>query len=277
MRRDLFIALWLLGCRAEVDPAKVCAEARALGVVARHGAEVDGDLLQAGSGLRCEDDVEAYRSAVAAMQRLPPRLRPAALSLEVEPTLAHDAPRLRGVEMHRKSGALLVTRAVLAEAPSRSSQSVWLHELGHVRARGSRPTGKLAERLFSALDEGFADYFAAVTSGASSVGPEAGEQRDLSAPPRLGAGEWASLAFENAFEPHRFGWAFAGELYREEAQAGALLDDLLSALSSKEPWPTAQRTPSNALDELLRRCPPRSREALAGVLARFVPRELRQG
>lgn len=269
-------ALALVACQSPVNVREVCAEARAYGVTARSGSRIDGARLEPGSGVACESDAALYRHAVAALGRLPARLRPARLELEIDPRFSAGTP-LRNAEVHRPSAALLATRRFATTEPTPPTLGVWLHEIAHVRAHGARPSTGVAARLFLALEEGAADYFAAVTSGGSVLGDERGELRDVASAPTLGAANWASLAFANAFDAHHFGWAFAGELFREEPLAGALLDDLFAALASREPWPATESGPGSALDELLRRCPPRSQRALESVLARWVPRELRQG
>ena len=278
MMRQLSAALVFSACQNGVDSREICSQAHAYGVVARAGSRIDAARLEPGTVLACETDAVVYRQAVSALDRLPSRLRPPRLSLEIEPRFAAGAPPLRGVEVHRPSAALLSTRELAAAPLTPATLGVWLHEVAHVRAHGARPASGVPVRLFLAVEEGAADYFAAVTSGSTLLGDESGEIRDVAAPPALGAAHWASLAFADAFDAHHFGWALAGELFRQEPSAGPLLDDLLSALSTREAWPAgAGGSPGAALDELMRRCPTRSQSALESVLARWVPRELRQG
>jgi hypothetical protein len=267
------------GCEPTAPASRdVCAAARSFEVAAHAGSRVTGDRIAPGAAVTCERALAAHRPVVLALQRTPATLRPARVLLHLDPRLEAGAPPLRGLEVQRETAALLIESAALPGLASRDgSESLWLHELAHVRAAGARPRAELARRLFAALEEGIADYSAAVVAGSPRVGAEGLELRDLSAPPALRASEWAMLALPSAFEPHRFGWTLAAELYRTEARPGALLEDVLDALAAREPWPEAANTPGAALDELVGRCRERSRAAFAGALARWLPRELQQG
>jgi hypothetical protein len=266
----------LAACGKARDPREVCERARAFGLSAYLGSSVGAERIEAGAALDCAAESDVYRGAVSALERVPVPLLPPKLLLHVEPSFPDGGTRLSDLEVHRASGELLVTRAY-ARTPAYDADSVWLHEVGHVLSLGARPRGELGRRLLSAVEEGFADYFASASAGSPRVGAEGREVRDLTAPPRIGASEWASLALAGAFDAHRFGWQFAAELHRAEPLAGPLLEDVLRALASTEAWPTSAETPREAMRELVRRCPARSRERLDGAISRWLPRELRQG
>ncbi|HEY3494070.1 MAG TPA: hypothetical protein VGK73_05260 [Polyangiaceae bacterium] len=264
-------------CKHEIDSSRLCASARSLGVTARLGSQVSKPRIQNGAPLDCGAAPSSFRSAVAALTRVPPSLRPSALVLHVDPALERGTPVPQRVEVHRATGELLVAGSPPAPSEGDGSLSVWLHELGHVRAHGVRPSSGAAERLLLAVDEAVADYFAAAVSGSPRVGIAGQELRDLSAPPAIGPSEWASLALPAAFDAHRFGWVLAAELFRTEPEAGALLEDLLAALASREPWPETALGPDNATRELVGRCSLRSRPALERALRRWLPPELYRG
>jgi hypothetical protein len=269
-------AFALAGCGKARDPREVCERARAFGLRAHLGSSVGADRIEAGTALDCAGDSDVYRGAVSALERVPRPLLPPKLLLHVDPSFPGGGPLVSDLEVHRGTGELLVTRAY-ARTPAYDADSVWLHEVGHVLSLGARPRGELGRRLLSAVEEGFADYFAAASTGSPRVGAEGREIRDLTAPPRIGGSEWASLALSGAFDAHRFGWLFAAELHRAEPLAGPLLEDVLRALACTEAWPADAETPREAMRELVRRCPARSRERLDGAISRWMPRELRRG
>jgi hypothetical protein len=272
------LCLVFAGCRGHApDMREVCARARAFGVVVHAGSRVTSDGVAPGPAVACEQSLAAQRPLAAALERMPGPLRPAHVEVHLDPLLEPPVP-LRGVEVQRATGALLAGSAALpALAVEKGALGVWLHELAHVRAAGARPSAGIPKRLFAALEEGVADYLAATVGGSTRVGAHGLEQRELTAAPVLHASEWARLALPDAFEPHRFGWAFAAELHRSEPRAAALLEDSLIALASRAAWPDAANTPATALSELLRRCPARSRAALDAALSRWIPRELYRG
>jgi hypothetical protein len=197
-----------------------------------------------------------------ALSRVPAELAPAALQVEVQ---RHE--RAARVQFDATSGSLLAGPG--AEA---LPASVWLHELGHARMRGARPSGVLGRRLIQAIDEGAADYFAASISGSPRLG-DASELRDLTAPPHVAASEWAALALPS-FDPHRMGWALAARLYALEPQRGPLLDALVACLDGESELERAADTPSASVQALLQACPASARERISQVLAEWLPAAL---
>lgn len=201
------------------------------------------------------------RSLTAALARVPSPL--VASPLWVDVGLSQRTSRL---EFHARSGSLLI-RSDAASLPI----SVWLHELGHARLRGTRPNAELPSRLLNAIDEGAADYFAACLSGSPRLG-DATELRDLSAPSPIGDSEWASLAFPS-FDPHRVGWALAARLYAEEPQPGPLLDAVVACLDGDSAL-DAVDSPASAVQTLLDACPAASRARISRTLRSWLPPQL---
>ncbi len=198
-----------------------------------------------------------------ALSQVPTELKPTGLRLDGQ-NPAHAA----SVEFDSASGALLLGPGA-EDLPS----SVWLHELGHARMRGARPHGVLGGRLFRAIDEGAADYFAACVSGSPRLG-NARELRDLTAPPAVAASEWATLALPNGFDAHRMGWALAARLYAAEPRRGPLLDALVACLDGESGLDRAADTPAATVQALLQACPANARERISLVLAEWLPAAL---
>jgi hypothetical protein len=197
------------------------------------------------------------------LSQVPVELRPTDFYLDVQ-NPAHPA----SVEFDFASGALML-RPGAENLPS----SVWLHELGHARMRGARPHGVLGGRLFRAIDEGAADYFAACVSGSPRLG-DATELRDLTTPPPVTPSEWATLALPSGFDAHRMGWALAGRLYAAEPRRGPLLDALVACLDGASGLDRAADTPSATVQTLLQACPANGRERISQVLAEWLPAAL---
>ena len=194
-----------------------------------------------------------------ALSQVPTELRPTDLRLD-EHNPAHAA-----VEFDFASGALL-----LGPGAEDLPGSVWLHELGHARMRGARPHGVLGGRLFRAIDEGAADYFAACVSGNPRLG-NASELRDLTAPPAVAASEWATLALPSGFDAHRMGWALAARLYAAEPRRGPLLDALVACLDGNSGLDQAADTPSATVQALLQACAPSARDRISQILTAWLP------
>lgn len=197
-----------------------------------------------------------------ALSQVPTELTPTDLRLD-EHTPAHAA-----VEFDFSSGALL-----LGPGAEDLPNSVWLHELGHARMRGARPHGVLGGRLFRAIDEGAADYFAACVSGIPRLG-DASELRDLTAPPAVAASEWATLALPNGFDAHRMGWALAARLYAAEPRRGPLLDALVACLDGNSGLDKAADTPAATVQALLEACPANARDRISQILTAWLPAAL---
>jgi hypothetical protein len=270
-RAWLFCALLVAGCRGSADADSICQEvAFPLAVYAGSRLRSDGGI-DLGERVACSSVPSLFAGLGRALERAPEHLRPLRVTLHLRPELPRDAPPVSGVEVHRPSGSLLLGNE--AEVPT---PSIWLHELAHLRMSGTRPRGALAARLFRALEEGVADYYAALLSGSSRIGAAA-EERDLAHPPVLGASHWAKLAVPRAFDDHDFGWNLASRLFREAPRDLALLQDLVTALAVNDPWPATAETPQASLAEFVRRCPPRSRDAIQRLLASWVPSEIYRG
>lgn len=199
-----------------------------------------------------------------ALSLVPVALTPARLLVDVE--LEGPGPR---VELDRGGGSLLIRQGA-----ERLPTSVWLHELGHARMLGARPTAPLAARVLHAIDEGAADYFAACLGRDPRVG-DASELRDLRQPPRVDASEWATLALPLLFDAHRMGWALAARLYEAEPEPGPLLGALAACLDGPSELATCADTPAAAVRALLKACHAgRERERISSVLAAWLPAEL---
>jgi hypothetical protein len=190
---------------------------------------------------------------------LDPALRPGRVEIELV-----AAPGR--FEARPEHGVLVVSRAELG-----AGATVWLHELAHLRAAGPRPRAGAGAHLALAVDEAFADYFAAAVSGEPLVGSGHAAARDLSRAPNVRASEWALLGFSR-FDPHRFGWALAGAFWRREPRAGALLADLAVCLSGDALRQAT--TPADVLHALAERCPARSRSVITACLREWAPAEI---
>jgi hypothetical protein len=203
---------------------------------------------------------QASRNMDAALASLPPDLRP------LKPRLDVSTSR-EGLEYDRASGAIFVGAGGLE-----AERGVWLHELAHARLAGARPKGALALRFTDAIEEGVADYFAAAL-GRNAVLGSGAAARDLRAPPRIGASEWASLAFPG-FDTHRMGWALASRFYEADPAGGSLLRDLVACLDGPSSLGVASDSPASVIAALLEACPVAGRARIAAVLAAWLPPEL---
>ena len=92
-------------------------------------------------------------------------------------------------------------------------------------------------------------------------------------PPRLDDTDWMRLAL-SSFEPHRLGWALAGELYRREPRPGALLEDAVACLDGQSALAQLPDDASAVVRTLLRECPERSRERLRQSFVAWMPPEI---
>ena len=257
------------GCRDATLPA-----AKALGVEVHLESELtaDGQIrVRLSSKCPSSDRAATVRDALNAIDRIPVGLRPARVTLHVDPQLPAHAPPLSRVEFHRPSHALLVvSRDRWAMTPT-----VWLHELAHVQMDGPRPRGFVAQRLLAVLEEGIADLYAAQISGQSVIGSERGAVgRDLGAPPSLPAPRWEPLFVDRQrFDPHLLGWALAARLWAR-ADRAVLLPALLSCMANPSPVPERADTPREALRAWLHRCPSGSLPAIREVVDGWFPAEL---
>ncbi len=210
---------------------------------------------------------EVAERAGAALALVPSELRPALAQIDFGLTYANGVAPVHGLEYQRDSRSIVVGDGALE-----TNRSVWLHELAHARVAGARPSGELALRLATAIEEGVADYFAAAVGKSPVLG--AGEaQRDLRSPPRVGPSEWASLAF-SGFDAHRMGWLLAAKLYARDPEGGSLLRDAVACLDGESTLSSAAESPAAVVDAFLAACPAQGRARLAAVLADWLPLEL---
>ncbi len=155
--------------------------------------------------------------------------------------------------------------------------SVTLHELGHVWAAGARPPGRLGRSVLAAVDEGFADYYAALVNRSPRVGGR-DELRDLERPPPPAAAAWAELALApEGFDPHRLGHGLAASLWALEPANTGLLLDLHTGLASDATYTGVPDTPGAVIEELARRIPNRSRARFEQAVAAWAPAEVLGG
>ncbi len=232
------------------------------------GSRVVDSAVTAGRVARCEGAAATVFVAVEeARRRLPRELR-RPVDVHLDPR-GHHPPD--GVETLIAHGALLVD----GRRGANLDQSIWLHELIHVAAAGSRPSDPIGGRLVAAVDEAAADYGAAVILGRTHLGsPGPRGARDLVDGEALPPGAFHALAVGGGFDAHRIGLPLAAALLHRETEASALLLDLVTALGGRgAPWPRDVGA-AVAVQTLVRRCPPRSREVLAAALEDWLPPEL---
>lgn len=233
-----------------------------------------GSSLLASGELRPGTELPRERAAESAaaqrvselLAQIPARFAPAALTLELDPALGAGVPPLRGVECHAQSAALLVS----ADA-ERLPDSVWLHELAHVRLQGARPRTVLARHVLEALEEGVADYYAAAIGGTPVLGPSE-QQRDLRQASPAGPSEWASLAFPG-FDPHHLGAALGATLYAAEPRPAELLGEAIACLDGDSALRDTER-PGPAIEALLAACPEREKARFSSLIHDWFPAEL---
>jgi len=232
------------------------------------GSHVVDSAITAGRVARCESAAAAVFVAVEeARRRLPRELR-RPVDVHLDPR-GHHPPD--GVETLIAHGALLVD----GRRGANLDQSIWLHELIHVAAAGSRPSDPIGSRLIAAVDEAAADYGAAVVLGRTHLGPPGPRgARDLEDGEALRPAAFHALAVGEGFDAHGFGLPLAAALLDQEAEPGALLEDLVTTLGGRgAPWPQSVGA-AGAVQALVTRCPPRSRDGLATALEDWLPPEL---
>jgi hypothetical protein len=235
----------------------------------------DGTLA-AGRRGACDESAPAARvlsAAHMAAARVPRELLPERIVVHLDPGLPAGAARLRALETHVDSRSVFVDGA----SPLLLEPSAWLHEFGHLVSQGARPRGRAERRIFAVIEEGVADYYAAAVGGAARVGSDRIE-RDLEHPPRIEPERWLDL-LRSSFDPHPFGWALAGALWRSEREPGPLLADLIAGLSRPTPLAAAVRAdsevaPAQVLRAFALRCPERSRAAIAAAIERAFELEI---
>jgi hypothetical protein len=245
----------------------------------------EGGELDAGHIATCEDAPEAASTLVAieqALAEIPSALAPTKVDVHLAVRAPVHAGAVGAIEYHLKSGALLT-----AERSVRLPKSVWLHELGHLKmgpgplasasragmvGQQERPS-ELSERLFSAVSEAAADYYAAAISRNPQLGDAQTEHRDLSAPSSVSAPDWAGLALERAFDPHRYAGPLAAAFWRAAPLPGALLEDIVTCFSNSE-QARLQPQPRDAVRAFISHCPERSRHTIDGAFRQWLPHAL---
>lgn len=255
----LSVALLSAGCASQGAEAIACPldDNGQHAVTVLVESRVSGDRLSGGRAAVCGDG-PAAQALLARARRMRDRIDPPLRPQRVD---VHLVAAGRGLEYHRRGHALLASPDAV-----QLHDSVWLHELAHVRM-GRSPRGDGFARAWQeALEEGIADYHAAAVSGQPQLGPFGNRRRskrDLARAPPVAAGDWESLALPNVdFDPHRLGWSFAGAAWRAEPRSGELLADLLAC--GEQPVPS----------HWLQSCPVRSRARIEALLRGWMPAEL---
>ena len=257
------------------------------GLSVRLDSTVHPGSIDAGGCARCDHGRAAWRAfsgARAALQRVPPRLRPSEVPIHLDPTRSTPSAIEGGIVFHAPARALIVH----GNAVARFDASVWLHEMGHLRSAGARPPRDVARKLMRAVEEAVADYYAAIILGSPRLGvdDEAQERtvarqaatRDLRTPPPASVFDWASLSLPQFdADPHKLGWQLSATLWKLESSDTTLLEDLVAALADEAPWPPDAIGPAAVADVLLARCPARSRASLSAALRQWIPKEIWTG
>jgi hypothetical protein len=213
MKRLLSIyALALAACdEAGTVPAlsqDACEKAKRVASV-KVGATVTHRGVVGGVPARCDDPRlrALLPTFVRVIERVPPGFLRRPVELYLDPRVA-DGPPVREIETHA-SGGLLAASASRAL----SDESIVLHELFHVAVSRERPSDARRARIFRALEEGLADYFAASITGRSEIGSADGrETRRLTPLRRATELEWVTTA-TGQVAPRALGHSLASELW----------------------------------------------------------------
>jgi hypothetical protein len=251
----------------------------------RTGSTVTPTSVEGGAYARCSDGHAGwmtFRSARTALQRVPAALRPRRVEIHLDPATRGSPANHARIGFHAPSRTLILRH----DDPAPLDQSVWLHELGHLRSAGARPSPKVARKVMRAVEEAVADYYAAAVLGSPQLGgtqdagrgTTASTGRDLTKPPPASVFDWVSLGLPRLdVDPHKLGWQLAAQLWKLEPHASTLLEDLVAALANETPWPADARGPAAVANTLLARCPRRSRARLSTALRHWIPEELWSG
>jgi hypothetical protein len=245
------LALALASCdEAGAGPALSqdgCEKAKRV-VSVKVGATVTHRGVVGGVSAGCDDPrVRAILPTfVRAIERVPAGLLRHPVELFLDPRVV-DGPPVREIETHASGG-------LLAASGSRalSDESIVLHELFHVAVSRERPSDARRARIFEALEEGLADYFAASVTGRSEVGSTDGRETRRLTPRRSATElEWVTTA-TGQIGPHALGHALASELWhawgadprraarlaeclRAPANVGKDVPELVRACSAHDP------------------------------------------
>jgi hypothetical protein len=278
MKRLLSVlALMLASCdEARAAPAltrDACEKAKRL-VSVKVGATVTHRGIVGGVPARCDEPRmrTLLPTFVRAIERVPVGFLRRPVELYLDPRVV-DGPSVREIETYA-SGELLAASASRAL----SDETIVFHELFHVAVSRERPSDQRRARIFRALEEGLADYFAASITGRSEIGSVDGrETRRLTPLRRATELEWVTTA-TGQVEPHALGHSLASELWHawgaDTRRATLLADCLRAPLNARKDLPELIATCS-AHDAAMKRplrcwalleadCPSASR-ALASV------------
>lgn len=250
------LSLSIAACSTNIGD-KEC-RATALGLQQR-GVRLTGACEVEGSAV-------ALRTLAEVLRDLPSEQTPGTLVVRIEPGRGGRAPR---VEAYSR---VLVVDPSSAGARDRT---VWLHELAHVHARGSNGTRDVTtQRLRDAIEEGFADYFAAAAARSTTVGAMYGRgARDLTERKPPDASAWAVLPFAGApFDEHDFGRALAATALATHGYDLALARAGLDALQRTSTG--GARSPARLVDDLSTEGGGRASD-LRALLSSWLPPELR--
>jgi hypothetical protein len=265
----LLAALGIVAVSVAARPrGKVLSEVTGITLALRSGSRLlpDGSL-EPGQPAASGDFSGVVARAERAFMAIPSEVRPRRPVLDFEPRYAPGVTAIDSIEYHRAARSI-----VIGENGAQAGSEMWLHEFAHVRLAGARPKGELARRFTDAIEEGFADYFAAVIAKTPLLG-DGPHRRDLRTPPRIGPSEWASLAFRG-FDTHRMGWGLAARLYALEPEGGDLLRDVVASFDGESAVGVASDNPAAVIRALLRACPAKSRARLSRVLQSWLPSEI---
>jgi hypothetical protein len=255
------------GAERECDASVARLERRGVRVTAAQSPSHGGAPARASVCAFGEAQV-ALRTRGDVLARLPADQAPPLLTVRLEP-----ASRGRAQEPRVEEGS----HELVIDPSSRAvaDRSIWLHELAHVHARGPAAKHDLTtKRLRDAIEEGFADYFAASAMRSSSIGSIYGrEVRDLAQLTTLATTEWATLPFAGApFDEHRFGSALAALAFTSHGYDLPLARAALDALRRTNG--TGERSPARLVADLAAEAGGRGHD-LHVVLTTWLPLELR--
>lgn len=263
------VAAWRLE-QARLAPGRAAACGEAGGATLDHdgvrvlvGSELAGDgALRPGRVARCDERADATATFVAVRAAVQ-----GARWSEQPPVVVHFAPRggAAGARTHRARAELILPAGEPLDA------TVLAHELAHVvvlARRAEAPRSDVGRRVVAVIDEGVADFAAAVATGRRVVGdPSRGPTRDLERPPRVSIEGWANLASTSTpFDPHLLGWDLAAALFARAGVDRQLRDDLAAAAAAARGEDVGP-----ILASLVAACAERSRELLRSALAEWVP------
>jgi hypothetical protein len=280
---SILALLVVLSCREELpqDPEARACHLRTGGTLSHGGVDViagstlgPDDRLHGGEMAKCTDGAEAraaFESASDALGRVPPGLHPARLVVHLGPSLP-EGPEVRGIAYYRPAGVVFVERSV-----HKIDESAWLREIARILTRGERPRDLAGRRLFDAVEEGVCVWFAAVLRGSPVVagGAPGRPDLDLGAPAEPNGEGWATLEVAHSrFDSLEVGSRLARALWSIERTHGTLVEDLIATLATANPFMPEGEGAAPALDELVRRCPERSRASFSRALEMWVPAEI---